>query len=335
MIAAVLLALLNAWVAWRLPLLLQDSSAGEAILLERRVAAFRPKEKVEVLIFGNSHAIAGLRPPAIARAMGLSPDQVFSLALPGSNMHEMHLLADRYASQFPSARLVLIGVDEYALTASKDYRLRYLTRASIAERWRHATAQADLDAGAREMCGLVFPLLDFKEPLMERPALTAARLWTDQRRTDSFCAKANQIDYAWGFPPVWDHLPLELTPLERRARHFLSGSSRLDKGLVDLERLAAHFRDKQARVVLVEMPYAEALLALLRGPSYQAYREKLAAYLKASSRDWIAAPRPMPRAVFYDADHLTGEGAARLAGVIKARLGAGPSDLPLHADYDR
>ena len=96
-------------------------------------------------MFGNSHAIAGLRPAMVAEAFHLKPDEAFSFALPGASPREMRLLADRYLDRFPRAEAALCGVDEYFLSANIDTQLRYMTRFDPLERWRYAGRFASFD----------------------------------------------------------------------------------------------------------------------------------------------------------------------------------------------
>jgi len=150
MVVASLLVLgLNAWVDYRLPALLQEQSVGMYHELIRRIDALPAPERVRLLVFGNSHAVAGLRPPQLAAAMGLPGDAIFSLALPSCSPRELGQFVEQLAPRFPGAQLAITNLDPSLLIATRLSvpRFRYLTRFAPLERWHYARESVDDDPG--------------------------------------------------------------------------------------------------------------------------------------------------------------------------------------------
>ena len=342
-IAALLLAIANIWLGVRLPAVLPESQIDNALELERRVAAVEDKRAVKVLVFGNSHAVAGLRPPDLASAFGLRPEEVFSLAMPGGSPQEMRLLAERYLPLFPQVEAAFCGVEEYFLSGAMDTRVRYMTRFSIAERWRYARMQPKLDDRLGLMATQFLPAADFgvalRAAIVHHPALTARRLFRDEPLPGSLQQRLSAMDYPWGFPPPWDDPEIRRRveqadaaafndDPQARAWHLVSGTPQIQAGLDELEDLARLLEGRGARVVLAEMPYDEPLLAALkqRARHYELYRARLDAYLQASGREVVPAPRNLTQRHFYDLDHLSRPGATRMAAWLKQHLSERRSD---------
>jgi hypothetical protein len=328
--AAVLVAV-NAWVGLRLETLVPESSLDNVIELERRIARAPDKAAVKVLVFGNSHAVAGLRPPAIAQAIGVRPEEVFSLAMPGASPREMRLLAERHLASFPAARQAVIGVDEYFLSAHPDVRVRYLTRGSVLERWRYAATFSKLDDRLGLMAGMLFPVADYAVALrwcaVKEPALTARRLVMDVPvRPESLQSRLAAISYPWGYPPPWDDKDLsKLMAMDwdasKRAWHLMGDANEVPAGIEELDRLVRMLESRGARLTLAEMPYDRPLAAALANATnyHRHYKQPLEAYMAASGRAIVPAPVVSARH-FYDLDHLNPEGAELMAGWLKKRL---------------
>ncbi|MFN3429397.1 MAG: hypothetical protein ACK46X_05550 [Candidatus Sericytochromatia bacterium] len=325
------MAVVNVWVGVRLEKLVPESSLDNVIELERRIERAPDKSAVKVLVFGNSHAVAGLRPPAIAEAIGVRPEEVFSLAMPGASPREMRLLAERHLSSFPAARQAVIGVDEYFLSAHPDARVRYLTRTSVLERWRYASTQPKLDDRLGLMAGMLLPVADFAVALrwcaVKDPGLLARRLVTDAPvLPGSLQDRLAAIPYPWGYPPPWDDRDLgKLMAMDwdasKRAWHLMGDAAAVPAGIEELDRLVRMLETRGARPTLAEMPYDQPLAAALANATHydRHYKQPLAAYMAASGQAIVPAPAVSARH-FYDLDHLNPAGAELMAGWLKKRL---------------
>lgn len=336
-LAAFLVAIANVWMGWRLATLLQEGPIDNLLELEKRIAALPDKAAVKVLVFGNSHAVAGLRPTALAASLGLKPNEIFNLAMPGGSTREMRLLAERFLPLFPSARLAICGVDEYFLSAVTDTRMRYMTRFSIPERLAYARSTPKLDDQIGRVATMALPVADFSVSLRyvfsQHPAVTLQRFFTDVPLPDSFQGRLARVVYPWGYPPPWDDpeirrlmdratdAPVEWSPATR-AWHLVSGIDNLPDGMSQLDVLARLLEGRGVRLVLAEMPYEQPLMDALRQQAsyYNAYKAEWRDYLKATHRHVIPAPTGFTPRCFYDLDHLNPAGATRMAGWLKRQL---------------
>lgn len=329
--AAVLVALVNVWVSARLPKLIPESSLDSLLDLERRVAAFEAKGQVKLLVLGNSHVITGLRPPVLAKALGLGPDEVFSLALPAGSPLEMRLLAERYVPAFPAVKTVICGVEEFFLTEDAEQRLRYLTRRSLPERWAYAAGRAELEDRVTLMAGWFLPVLDAAVPLRDavvnRPLTTLARLVVDRpiapgTEADTLASS----DYRWGSPPGMDTWKVpeshEAWYPRHRAERLVKHVERVPRGLEDLDGLLRSLERRGLGVTLTATPYHASLQRTLERdfPAYARYRAQLDAYLAGTGRRLLPAPTDLPRACFTDLDHMTPLGAEQMADWLAPRL---------------
>ena len=335
---------LNAWVGLRLEALAGESLIGQLLELDVQLGRLREPARVEVLVLGNSHAQHMLRAPSLGPALGLRPDAVFSLAMPGATAFETGLIARRYAPRFPKARLALVGVDEVLLAmdpAYYDQRVRFLTRFDPPARWRHALAAPDLEGKVSALAWLPFPLADFAPTLLHE--LAAARGGMAGRLVGGPAApaprsalrEADLRQYPWGSPPRYDR-PWD-TPrgrllrrtfqtdawLAQRARLFFGGASRVGRALEDLE---ATCRALEARGLVVElvapvyMPAMHAYLARAHVEERRHLDAALRAHLAATGRTLHAPAIEPSLAAFIDADHLSAEGARRFARALAPRL---------------
>lgn len=336
-VAAALVLAANAWVGARLASVIPESSIDNLLELERRVEVAPNKDHVKLLVFGNSHAVAGLRPATLAAAFGLKPDEAFSLAMPGASPREMRILANRYLDRFPQARVAVCGVEEYFLSAQPDMRLRYMTRFSPEERWGYAATYPKLDDRLGLMVGLALPVFDFSVAIRDaataRPLTTAQRLVTDVKLPGSIQARLATMPYRWGYPPPWD-APAVRRKIDQdesatlmwnpanRAWHLVSGVAQLPSGINQLDALAKGLERRGMQVVLAEMPYQPPLVAALHHyeRDYALYKASVRSYLKSSGRKLIPAPGKLTSQHYYDLDHLNPAGADRMASWLKRQL---------------
>lgn len=333
--AAALVVLANVLVGVRLPVLLHDANTRNVDDLDASVARFDARDRVEVLVFGNSHAQHMLRPASLGPALGLAPDAVFSLALPGATAFEAGLLARRYLASFPAARRAIIGVDEVFLAmdpALYEGRIRYLTRRDPAARWRYGGSLAGPDRRVGLVAWMPWPAGDFAPELREAV------------RKDPRAALRRLVRGVPGGPPVttyrWGHPPRgELPPGEALRKHrrligtyfWLNYRGRIFFGRPDavpraLEDLAATCRLLEARgisVAFVAPLYTRALRAYLarsHAREERAFDAALTGFLDATGRTRVAPLIDPPEEAFLDADHLSAAGAARYAADVAPRL---------------
>ena len=336
--AVALLVLVNVWVGIRLPALIPESSIDNLLELERRVALYDRKDRVKVLVMGNSHAVAGLKPPMLAEVFGLEPDEIFSLAIPSASPREMRILYERYRAQFPQVKTVVCGVEQYFLGADLQVRLRYITRGDWKERWRYAMSYPTFEERLGLVLGPVVPLVDFNVPLKDAisasPLLTAQRLFQDKLQPSSALYKLRTLPYDWGYPPPWNHPDLyqrmvveEMKDPENhnmfaRAWHFTEGHARVSGGLTELETIAQDLDRREIELVLVEMPFPKALIEIIEhmAEHHQGYVEKVKRYLAATGRTYVPAPRTWTESYFYDNDHLNPTGARQMVAWLKQHL---------------
>lgn len=333
-VALALVGLVNAWVAWRVPGLIAESPVDMAVELDRRVEAVPDKGAVKVLVFGSSHAIAAMRAPVLAEALGVSPDAIFNVGQLGASAFESLLLAERYAARFPNARAALVPINECLLGFDTATRTRYLTRGSWHDRWRYAAHQSTLDERLGLLAGFALPVADFgvalKEALVKRPALTLRRLAADEPIADSNAAYFAAMRYPWGLPPPWTN-PKIFSPRQNvtepafvkyRAGVLLEGQARVAAGFGHLEALADLLEGRGMRVALLRTPYLPALQQeLATRPAHVEYERRLGAYLAESGRELLAAPASSDPRDYHDLDHLSEQGARRYVAGLGDRLG--------------
>lgn len=318
---------LNVWVGVRLPELLQESSIDDVLELERRIERLPSKERVAVLVLGNSHAIDSLRPAVLAHGLGLQRDQVFNLAVAGSSPGEMRLLLERHLPRFPAVKRVICGVDAIFLGAGTNYRTRFLTRCSPAERWRYTlTWQHGLEARWGTMAAMAAPAADFNGPLRDAfwadPARTVRRLVRDEARPGSHQALTAAMRYAGGIPPERSRhfrrlVNMEGPPHPREMRAAAEGlaacAAGIGPGLEELAGLSDYLAGRGLVVDFVHSPVNEGLLAMLTQAErerYADYEARVAEGLANEGRPLTRSPGPWPRRYFYDQAHMTEAGAA-------------------------
>jgi hypothetical protein len=333
-VALVLVALANVWVGLRVPGLIAESDVDMAIELDRRVEAVPDKGAVKVLVFGSSHAIAAMRAPVLAEALGVSPDAIFNFGQLGASTFESRLLAERHAARFPNARAALVPINECLLGYDTATRTRYMTRGAWHDRWRYAAHQATLDERLGLLAGFFLPVVDFsmalKQALVKQPALTLRRLVADEPLADSNAAHVAAMPYPWGLPPPWTN-PKIFSPSEHvtdpdfvkyRAGVLLEGQARVASGFVHLEALARLLEGRGMRVALLRTPYLPALAQeLATRPAHVAYQRRLDAYLAESGRELLSAPASSDPRDYHDLDHLSEQGARRYMAGLGDRLG--------------
>ncbi|HEY9721804.1 MAG TPA: hypothetical protein V6D47_07305, partial [Oscillatoriaceae cyanobacterium] len=327
----------NFWVGTHLATFVNSSALDECFVLERRIAAYPDKQAVKVVVFGNSHALAGLRPPLIARALALPPNAVFSFALPGGPPQEMRLLAERYLSQFPNARMALCSIDEPFLVNSNDYRMRYWTRGDLFERTRYATSRPGFDERLGLLLSCFVPIADFVTPIQE--FLAADPRWVLHnilRRPvpSSYRRALLNLKFPWGLSPPWDCLSApDLRRLAVRAHRrqefrecatgFMANEAHTPQGLESLEALAQTVNRHRCQFVLVGIPYPLQLSKAIQKRHALAnrdYENRVASFLKAQHQREIPAPPPWENFDYYDTDHLNPQGAKLLAEWVRRHL---------------
>jgi hypothetical protein len=334
-LAALVVCMVNAWVAVRLPMLTLDTTLRHFTQLDAQVKAYPHKEQVEVLVLGNSHAVAGLRVPVLARAFGVAPEQCFSFAVASLSAREQFQLVRRYKSYFPRARMAVCAVDPFLFMFHHDPRLRYLTRDSWRARWASAASTPKLETQVQMVLGWWFPLMDYAGLLRTyagRNGLAmASRLVKDAPLPDAERART----YPWGVPPEWDGLSPERLETLRRTQQkpkairvktdYLLGQA--DQAAANRQALTETLRLLDAGGVtphLVEVPLERRMMTLMQRPPfqkrYQAYRASLQASVLGGRPLLQPAPEGWDRQYFHDEDHLNPEGAARLAEAIAATM---------------
>jgi hypothetical protein len=349
--AAFLLALLwvgaaNAWVGWRIRPLLANSSLFDLFELERRIDAFGPKDRVSVVVMGNSHALAGLRPPLLAEALGLDHEEVFSLALVGANAREEYLVARGQLQKFPHAKRALIVVDEWLVGQmfAQEAATRYTTGQNLPERWPMLPWHDTVDDHVELLAGTLLPILDQGQQLrsagLDNPKAFARALWygTPMPLTPNGAnARVRAADYPWGYPPPWDFDGV-MNPkakaggvgcfrkdcLEDRAELVTAQLDHAAVGFADLEA-CCHWLEAQGVVpVLVETPVLPALRRQLARAPYNVheaiYQEARAGFLARTHYQIECSPVDYPRTCFYDFDHLQREGARRYTRWLASHL---------------
>ncbi|MDB5096319.1 MAG: hypothetical protein JWM80_740 [Cyanobacteria bacterium RYN_339] len=342
--ALALTAALNAVIGWRASALLQEESIGIYLELERRVEAYPARDRVQVLVFGNSHALAGLRPPQLARSLGLGEDAVFSLAIPSSQPREFLALARRLGGRFPNARLALANLDEALLASNARATPRdlYLSNDDLADRWRLARETVpDLPGQLGTVLTLPFVLAEFaphlREVALTHPKITLRALATGQHAPLPL-SPAEAIATApwrWGYPPPWQVKGYFKDPAStqrwlrttdarwRRSRdHTVRLAGSLEDGFADLGTWEATMRRRGLVVAWVQTPIDPALDATMRlvePAGMAAFAKARTAFL--GSRRWLPAPAGFGADDFFDLDHLTPPGAQRLAASVASALG--------------
>lgn len=325
----------NLWVGLRLPALLQESSIDDVLELDRRVEMLPHKDRVSVLVLGNSHAIDCLRPPQLASVLGVQPDEVFNLAVAGSSPGEMRLLLERHLPRFPGVKRVVCGVDAAFLGIGTNYRTRYLTRFSPLERWRYAlTWEKGLDDRLGTMAAMPFPAADFNGPLRDAffadPGLAVRRLLKDEVKTGSHQALTSALSYPWGIPPersrYFRHLvhmdgppaPQEMLTAAKNTAAVAAGTG---PGLEELKGLSDFLRQRELPATFVESPTNEALMAIVERVGrdrYAGYETRLAGFFASEGRPLTRSGRPWPVRFFYDQEHMTQAGAEAFSAWLRA-----------------
>jgi hypothetical protein len=324
----------NLWVGMRLPVLAQESSIDDLLELERRVEVLPRKDRIAVLVIGNSHAIDSLRPPVLASGLGLQSDQVFNLAAAGASPGEMRLLLARHLPRFPGVKRVICTVDATFLGAGTNYRTRYLTRFSPAERWRYAlTWQITLDGRLGAMAAMPFPVIDFNGPLGDAlasdPGLAVRRLFRDEGKPGSQQAHVAAMSYSWGLPPErsryfrrlakMDGLPHPQEMLQA-ANNMATYAANAGPGLDELADLSAFLDGRGLASTFVESPLNDAMVPLIDRVGrdrYAAYTAGVAGFFATGSRKLIRSERSWPQRYFYDQEHMTEAGAQAFSAWLR------------------
>ena len=339
----------NALVGVRLEPLLRHYPVDALIDLDARVDRFQARDQVKALVFGNSHVQHGLRPPSAGPAIGLRPDEVFNLALPGATAFEIRLHVQRYLGRFPAARRAFVGVDEPLLTMVPwfhDERIRYLTRFDPFARIRYAGYMPDIEHRVTTVAWLPLPLADFA-PLLRSSGSGNWRLMTTRLVMGdigwdpwSKSARVATDPYRWGYPPRPD-VQMEVRRdrahfygtrshhwFKYRANLFYGAPYAIGRSLEDLEAACRALEARGLEVSLIAPILTasfSAYLARERGGEKKDFDATLARYLRTSGRSLVKPAIPHSDANFIDADHLSSEGARLYADAIARDLGWAPA----------
>ncbi|MDB5096324.1 MAG: hypothetical protein JWM80_745 [Cyanobacteria bacterium RYN_339] len=330
-LAGFLFVLANMLVAWRMPALLANSPLFDAFELERRVAACPAKGQVRVVVLGNSHGLAGMRPDLLARHLGVPAATIFNLCLKGANARETLMIARRFLPQFPAAAVAPIFVDELLVGQAwaEEPRMRYRSRFDVAERLAMLPWHDDTDRRFGLLVGAAVPMFDQGELLrtalgsQPRRFLVALATGEAALTPGSPNALVHAAPYAWGFPPVWDvpgffgasRLAAPFTPggVRQRALQITRQLEKAPLGFDDLEACCAYLEARGVRPLLVQTPIYDGLSQRLRQPPFAqaeaAYLAALGGFLTTTRRTVRNRPGTMPRALFFDEDHLNRAGA--------------------------
>lgn len=325
---ALLVALVNVWIATRLDALLANSELAQVFELDRRVAAFGNRERVRVLALGNSHGLAGVRPAAAEKAWGLAAGEVFNLCLPGLNARATQLMAERYLARFPRATRAVILVDETLVGQAWacERTLRYLSLGKLRHRLAILPWLPSFDRQLGLLVGTWLPLLDQSGDLNGIAQVQPAVFWHGEVPLSGTHLLVRNTPYGGGYPPPWDvpgffkgsGTPLPFSPARRieRAEHYTRQLARAAAGFADLASCCRWLEERHLRVTLVENPLDAGFRQTLARPEYheaeQAYRDARARFgypIVATGTDW-------PRDCFADDDHLSARGAARLVNEL-------------------
>lgn len=332
-VAFLIVATVNAWVGWRLPALLPDSSIGIPLMLEKRVAALPHKAAVKVLVFGSSHAVADLRPQVLAEAFNMKPGEIFNLGLPAGTSLEGSVLAERYLPLFPSAQVAIVMVDEVFLGRPNEVRLRYLTRLSPKQRWQSLHCISTSEQRVGFLLSWLTPVADFSTPLRtafgENPGVMMRRLVRDYKIPGSQFQRRDDKDYPWGVPTV-DERPEDPVYWGREkyrehAEQLLDFTYGYD-GAYDLVRLIRSLKQQQLTVFSIRAPYPDAFQRALASHTIKAahYENQLALFLEMTQQP-LVADLPIPdQSYFNDHDHMNPAGAKLMAAWLVKEL---PSQL--------
>lgn len=351
LLAIALVIAVNAWVGWQLPRVTCSFAVDDCRVLQDRIERYPQKQAVKVVILGNSHALAGLRPPDIARALGLPAGAVFSFALPSGTPEEMRVLADHYLGAFPHARLALCGMDEAFLLPPSEYHMRYWTRFDLIGRYRFAMQAPTVDERVARLTSWFFPVADFLTPI--RSFLNGDKRGVLHNLFKSpvyskYYTDLEAMRYPWGLPPPWDCPDLfnlqqsqarDQRPeaIRERAAGFMNGESRAPQAFVALEQLSETLSAHHCRLVLIGTPYPHALMHAVEknSPSaYTDYTRRLAEFLRHTRTPMVAAPDGWKKRWFYDADHLNPAGANRLANWVATRFAHSDRTRPARTGLD-
>lgn len=344
LVGATLFAAPNVWLGLHTDRILDGVSLWEPIYLERRLAEFEDCKRVQVIVVGNSHAMASLRPHQVAEALGLPAGSVFSFALPGASAWEMRHLVERFSGQFPNARRVICSVDPYLLVEEINLRALYLSRRSWLERLDYSHRFKALETKTRLLAGWFVPIADYNLALknaLKASPVGALRQFITLERQAPRPGDFSRIPYAWGVPLPHDHESADLLKaLHRRsakkafqlerADHFLGDDRDLPRGLSDLDNLLGTLRARFSQVYLVESPLTKELCDVLKrryAARIAAYERGLDALEKKHGLVLRSPGAPLSQEDFYDLDHLSQNGGRKYLRWLAAELTEIPSPI--------
>jgi hypothetical protein len=343
-IAALAFILANAWVAARLDTLLEGTFVRQYVALDARVVGHAAPEQVKVLLVGNSHVHMGLVPPHVADALGLRPEEVFSLAMPATTPLHTRLLLDRHLARFPGVRLVLCGLDTRFVSTDVELASRYLTRWSPGERFHYARRYG---GPWQQQLALVasrpFPVAEYG-PLL-RKIIVQRRGIPVRRLLPGFPTGADdrlRTAFPWGFPVDmrnWPPKPARYWRLARprraaydaeRAEGFVGRPDVIGAGLDELDAIVAGLTARGISTAFVEVPFDAGFTAVLATqPGYPALHARVRRHVEGLAPVMAPTPGWAGERYFFDDTHLNLVGARSLARLVGAELRRRGLDAPL------
>ena len=174
--------------------LVPKSFIGQIIDLENRFKA-QDSSQIEWIILGDSQAMDAVRPPLIAKQLGIEADKLFNLSISGGKpVNELHLL-QKSLPKLNNLKGVLIVVGEHQFNntaLNKDIKFRY--DANLKERI--------LASDISERADLLLGGISYGYGLRDVWWQIGKEVWEKKIPIDQLKNQEVKYKYPWGLDPV-------------------------------------------------------------------------------------------------------------------------------------
>ena len=285
-------------------------SGGHLQNIERLAAA----GGVDILVVGSSTVGSDVDARQLAAEVDL-PRGAYNLWMSGPSMQSIELLTSRWALPALSPSVLVIGVTSRELNDAGESQREHVEvlRGSPAGRRLLAGDHPlrRLEQAISDVSALVRTRQELRQPHRVLAALQGA---SDGSTIDSRGMDVGKLDRALEILP--EHVEQEQAAL----RPFAVGGAEL----ASLARLVSDARGRGIEVVLIDMPVLEAAYVPYheRGRADdERYQEVLASFARAQEVELVQArDLTWDEDLFADENHLNGDGARRLTGLLGRAL---------------
>lgn len=259
---------------------------------------------VKTLLLGASHMYAGINPALLGEG-------TFSLANVSQHYEQDYYLLNKFAPKLTSLKTVVLTIDDAMLfdppleQGDESYRCTYYNLYMGCDKYSHSPKYA------LELCNFAA----WREKLNKAvPEMLSGNVKLD----------CDSLGFATTFPTPaeWDHVAMSLQVDVTLKRHESKDNSFVAHNAGYIEKIAVWCQEHDVQLVLVSTPLysdyskrmAPEVIATMNSIAIEMCTKHDAIYYNLMNEDCFTGTD------FYDADHLSQQGAAKLTRMLRPLL---------------